>query len=121
MMLIGDRLGFDVPDKFVMDQAKGRAEKIVKQAQRLRERLSPRNATVTPADADDDKTPESHQTTGPLPGIGETPPATVSAELVRAIGTTMQRSDGAKRWWQWFEETRSEKDPDKRDEIFVTL
>ncbi len=97
MMLLGEALEFDVPDKFVLDRAQARAKRIVEQVQALQTRLKSR----------------THR----LPALAD---AEVSASdvLTSAVEKTMQRTSGTLRWWQWELRARDAIDIDERDRIY---
>ena len=117
MMLLGDRLGYDVPDKFLVKRAADRAKRIVDQVETLRKRLIPTTAR-------DDTQPTPQEVTGLSPATGTvtataaSDEGTVNTELAKAILNTMQRVDGERRWWQWDNLAKSEPDPAKRDQIY---
>ena len=106
LMQFGNELGFDVPDQYVRDRAELRAQRIVKQAQELAEKIKKRDeealraaAAVTTLDK-------------PLALKAETDAVT------DAMSSTMQRKGAGKRWWQWENEANAEPDLAKRSVIY---
>lgn len=129
MMLIGNRLEFDVPDKFVRDRAEARAKRIVEQAQELADRLGKKKPQPALNAAANGQTPRAKPGHKAAPATGSTrkPPeakhgddadSALSGELSKAVQTTMQRTSGSLRWWQWQQRVDAEPDPAKRDKIY---
>jgi protein O-mannosyl-transferase len=106
LMQFGNELGFGVPEQYVLNRAKERADRIVKQAQELQERIRKR-----------DEAAMRSSSVPPIPAD----PAGVPDELdavTEAMSSTMRRKDGDKRWWQWNAEANAESDPLKRDDVY---
>lgn len=132
MMLLGDRLKYDVPDKYLMERAKTRAQRIVDQAQVLKKRLqsgvggasdavkspAPPRGVISEPDAGATR-PEAGPTSAPpVSADDHSELAAESVALAQAMQATMARTDGERRWWQWEELADSESDPDKRDAVY---
>jgi Tfp pilus assembly protein PilF len=106
LMQFGNELGYGVPDMDILDRAAKRAARIVQQAQELQERIKNRDdlahMAATSSTKSDNLAREKDET----------------AAVSSAMASTMQRKDGAKRWWQWEIEAQAVSDPAKRDEIY---
>ena len=119
MLLLGDALEFDVPDKFVLARAEDRAKRIVEQAQALQARLKNKKLrasdtweSVRNTDADAFDSTPMHAGTAPDEG-----PTEINA-LAEAVEKTMQRTAGALRWWQWYDRAKAATDILERDRIY---
>ena len=128
MMLLGDRLGFDVPDKFVTDRAQERARRIVEQVRSLRDRVnqvkdgaeaSALPEAPLPAKGTETVAPKKPITSEPGKTHGtEQPKRELASALRQAVTKTMERQDGARRWWQWEALAQGEQDPGRKDSIY---
>lgn len=121
MMLLGNALEFDVPDKFVLDRAEDRAKRIVKQAQALEARLNRKKvqtiAGETAAGVRDANADAPYWTSGHDGTVSSEKSTEINA-LAKAVEKTMQRTSGGLRWWQWEELARTETDIAERDRIY---
>lgn len=117
MLLLGERLSFDVPDQFVLDRARARAARIVEQAKDLKGKIV---APAAPAPTLEPTGPGNSRRGDEVPSSAA--PLATSADtraaLEQAIGNTMQRSDGATRWWQWVEKATAEPTPDATERVY---
>jgi tetratricopeptide (TPR) repeat protein len=120
MMLFGNALEFDVPDKFVLDRAENRAKRIVEQAQMLQARTRSKKSHASAGNASG----ESGAATS-IPHSAWEQNGKVSEEglgeidtLSKAVEKTMQRTSGALRWWQWYERANTATDIAERERIY---
>jgi Tfp pilus assembly protein PilF len=105
LMQFGNELKYDVPDQYVLNRAKERADRIVIQAQELQDRIKKRDAEtekVTPTPSKSGKSVAKDET----------------GAVTDAMSDTMKRKGDGKRWWQWEEEAKGEVDLAKRDAIY---
>ncbi len=120
MMLFGNALEFDVPDKFVLDRAEARAKRIVEQAQMLQVRTRSKKFHATAGNASGDAEAATNvpysvpKQDGRASGEG----SSENDALAKAVEKTMQRTSGALRWWQWVERAKAATDVVERDRIY---
>jgi Tfp pilus assembly protein PilF len=116
MMLLGERIGFDVPDKYVLERADDRAKRIVTQVQTLKEKLKNSRHHIPNIDL-------SQRIDLPdRPDDGEEGTLLSHARqadiLSHALSETMRRTSGPLRWWQWQERAEAATDKQERDQIY---
>ena len=107
MAMLGDKLGFALPDQRIKERAEKRADALVEHAKELRTKIQ-NQQTLVPDDGKRRKPATKDQQ------------KSLNAAL-ESLETTMQRTtDGKKRWWQWEEMAAKERDrnPDQADQIY---
>lgn len=125
MLLLGDALEFDVPDKFVIERAQACAKRIVEQVRALNARMNANHrqsaAVPSPAEAELGLSKE----VVPVPSAENGPEvAKAAVELTEAdvlstaVKNTMRRQKGALRWWQWEEKAEAALNDDERDRTY---
>lgn len=118
MMLLGQRIAFDVPDKYVLERANERAKRIVDQVQTLKEKLKisrHRMPDAVPGEiiaASLEESPDRAAKSVPSPDSSETD------VLSQALTETMRRTSGPLRWWQWQERAEAASDVEERNRIY---
>jgi Tfp pilus assembly protein PilF len=120
MLLLGDAMEFDVPEKIVLARAEDRAKRIVEQAQALQARLKKKTRVATEVSSliqgdmltnVSSSTPKNDDATSE----GESKEISVLAE---AVEKTMKRGSGALRWWQWEARANAASDVAERESIY---
>lgn len=105
LMQFGNELKYPVPHQYVLDRAQERADRIVKQAKELADRIKERDAAALAESA------------APKPDMQAGDKGDTSAASA-AMSNTMRRKEGRKRWWHWDAEAEAEPDIAKRDIIY---
>lgn len=125
MLLLGDALEFDVPDKFVLERAETRAKRIVEQVQALNALMEANKRRLVMIGIAEEVGAEMPKESATAPdarhGSGDVASAAEPTEadvLSTAVKKTMRRMKGALRWWQWDERAQAATDVVERDRIY---
>ncbi len=121
MLLLSEALGYEVPDQFLRDRAEERANRIGEQVLALKAKLAAeqRRTSRTPAEsADPSDVIAPLSTQAPPPSSDSTPSGNEADALVDALKSTMRRTSGKLRWWQWEDRARAAATDDERDRIY---
>jgi hypothetical protein len=110
MTNIGDRLEYELPDRFIVERAQKRADRIVKQAEDLTRKL--KRAAGEAGMAMIESEPE--QSASEAVEVSTSPPAAEAVQTLAALKSTMKREESGKRWWQWRDEAEAHTDPEKQ-------
>ena len=99
LMMIGEELMYPVADEYVLDRAKERSGRIVKQMQELREKIKKL-----------DEETQRHAAKAGSPEVASSAKEETEA-VASAMSSTMHRQGKTKRWWQWEREAEAASDP----------
>lgn len=121
MMLLSEALGYDVPDQFLRDRAEDRARRIGEQVLALKAKLAAEqrrlpNTLFGAADR------ANSIVASPMQAVEEQQGSThtdgEADALVEALKSTMRRTFGVIRWWQWQDAADAAGNDDERERIY---
>lgn len=118
MMLFGQRLEFDVPDKYVLERADERAKRIVTQLQTLKEKLKTSRHRAPNAFSNQLTSASSENSTDTATEGASVSDSAETDVLSQALTETMRRTSGALRWWQWQHRVEMATKIEERDRIY---